>query len=212
MPNPVSSQPPLAVLADVENRMPRALTSAEVTRVPYLLQDASSQIRKYTRQFFSLETTTDFFKPNDSRIDLPEHPVVSVNSLARVNVTGSGTTPYALWVYDQQYSIFLGPISQVLNAPMVFADMSWIYRSVMYEVNYTHGYAVIPDDIVSVAANMVLRVLLSPNPGVSSETQGSFSFSMQANFVPGQVSLTMDDKQVLSVYRNRRNRSIEMGG
>ena len=210
MPNPVSGQATLAQLEDVENRMPRALTDAEVSRVPYLLTDASSQIRKYCRQYFSLVTTTDNLKPINGVINLPEHPVVSVNTLARVNVTGDGVTPYSLWVFDGNYNIYLGPIEQIFNAPIIWAEENWLHRSVMYQVNYTHGYTDVPDDVVSVCANMVLRVLLSPNPGVASETQGSFSYSMQANFVPGQVSLTLDDKNVLKPYRSRRTRTIEM--
>lgn len=210
MPNPVSGQATLAVLDDVENRMPRALSDAEVTRVPFLLQDASSQVRRHTRQYFSLVTTTDNLKPINGVINLPEHPVVSVNSLARVNVTGDGITPYALWVFDGNYNIYLGPIDQIVNAPIIWAEENWLYRSVMYQVNYTHGYTDVPDDIVSVTANMVVRVLLSGNPGVSSETQGTFSYTMQPGFVPGQVSLTSDDKNVLKPYRARRNRTIEM--
>jgi len=119
--------------------MPRDLTDAEVDRASALLTDASTQARKFARQYFSLETTTERIRPVDSKIELPERPVVSVNSLARVNITGVGTTPYSIWAFDGLDTVFLGPISQIVNMPAVLTDQSWIYRSVMYEIHYTPG-------------------------------------------------------------------------
>lgn len=210
MPNPIPA-PALAQLSDVEARMPRALTSEEQTLCTALLSDASAAARAFTHQYFSLETTTERIRPVDQEIQLPELPVVSVNSLARVDIMGNGTIPYAIWAFDGLDTILLGPVSQIVNLPAILIDQSWIYRSVMYEINYTHGYSTIPDDVVGVVAGAVVRVLLGPQPGVVGETIGGYSYRVVDGYRPGLISLTPEDKDVLKRYRGRRNRTIEAG-
>jgi hypothetical protein len=201
----------LAIVADVEARMPRALSTAEQTRADTLLIDASSRIRKYCRQTFTRDQTREIISPTDNQIVLAQRPVISVDALERVNADGKSYTPFSVWTWDGAQTIMLGPPTVLLNAPEAWTDTDWFWRNITYRVQYTHGYDVIPEDIVGVCAGMVARVLMAPGaPGVISETIGGYQYRMADGFPSAQVSLTTDDMAILSDYRNRRNRTIEL--
>lgn len=202
---------PLATVVDVSNRMPRALTTEEQTRATTLLMDASSRVRRHTKQTFNLAQTTEIIAPVDNEIVLPQRPVLSIDAVARVNADGKSFLPYSIWTWDGASTLMLGPPSAVINAPEVWTDMDWFWRNVTYQIKYTHGYSVIPDDVVGVVAGMVMRVLMAPgSPGVISETIGGYSYRMADGYPSAQVSLTADDVEILRDYRGRRNRTIEL--
>ncbi|MEU7096058.1 hypothetical protein [Kitasatospora aureofaciens] len=202
---------PLATVTDVANRMPRALTTAEQTRATTLLVDASSRIRAHCRQAFTQVQTTEIIAPVDNQIILPQRPVISVDAVARVNADGRSFMPYSVWTWDGKATLMLGPPSAIVNAPAVWTDMDWFWRNVTYQVTYTHGYSVIPDDVVGVAAGMVARVLMAPgSPGVISETIGGYAYRMADGFPTAQVDLTSADEKILKSYCGRRNRTIEL--
>lgn len=204
------SLPPLATVTDVANRMPRALTSDEETRAGFLLTDASSRIRSHCRLTFTQLQTADIIAPVDNQIVLPERPVISVDALARVDPSGNEFMPYSIWTWDGAATIMLGPPSAVVNAPEFWTDSDWFWRNVTYLVTYTHGYPVIPDDVVGVAATMVMRVLLAPGvPGVVGETIGGYSYRMADGVPLAEVTLTSEDEKRLRRYQGRQNRTIE---
>lgn len=205
------SLPPLATVVDISSRMPRPLTTEEQTRATTLLMDASSRVRAHTRQSFSQLQTTEIIAPVDNQIVLPQRPVVSIDGVARVNADGTSVLPYAIWTWDGASTIMLGPPSAVINAPEVWTDMDWFWRNVTYQIKYTHGYSIIPDDVVGVVAGMVMRVLMAPgSPGVISETIGGYSYRMADGYPSAIVSLSADDEKILRPYLARRNRTIEM--
>jgi hypothetical protein len=191
--------------------MPRALTSAEQTRAATLLVDASSRVRAHCRQSFTQVQTTEIIAPVDNQIILPQRPIISVDAVARVNADGKSFMPYSVWTWDGKATLMLGPPSAIVNAPAVWTDMDWFWRNVSYQIQYTHGYAVIPDDVIGVVAGMVLRVLMAPgSPGVISETIGGYSYRMADGFPTAQVDLTSADEKILKEYCGRRNRTIEL--
>lgn len=186
-------------------------TPAQTARATGLLLTASARVRAHCRQDFTLEQTTKIFSTTDNQIVLPQRPVVSVDAVARVMADGHTFTPYAVWTFDGIATVMLGPPSAVINAPEIWTDVDWFWRNVTYQVQYTHGYATAPDDIVDVCANMVQRVMAAPgSPGVQSETIGGYAYRMADGYPAGVVTLTDDDKEALRQYRGRRNRTIEL--
>lgn len=207
----MSSLPILAQVSDVQARMPRPMTTDETTRAATLLVDASSRVRSHTRQTFSQIQTTEIIPPVDNQIILPQRPVISVDALARVNADGKTFMPYSIWTFDGRDTLMLGPPSAIVNAPEVWTDMDWFWRNVTYQVTYTHGYPVIPDDVIGVVAGMVMRVIMAPgSPGVISETIGGYAYRMADGYPTAVVSLSADDETILRRYIGRRNRTIEL--
>lgn len=205
------SLPPLATVVDVSSRMPRPLTTEEQTRATTLLMDASSRVRAHTRQTFSQIQTAEIIAPVDNQIVLPQRPVISIDAVGRVNADGTSILPYAVWTWDGASTVMLGPPSAVVNAPEVWTDMDWFWRNVTYQIKYTHGYSIIPDDVIGVVAGMVMRVLMAPgSPGVISETIGGYSYRMADGYPSATVSLSADDEKILKPYLARRNRTIEL--
>lgn len=205
------STTPLAVVSDVAARMPRPMTTDEQTRATTLLIDASSRVRSHTRQTFTLGQSTNVISPTDGQIVLPQRPVVSVDSLGRVNADGKTILPYSVWTFDGIATIMLGPPTAIINAPEVWTDSDWFWRNVTYQVTYTHGYDVIPEDVVGVTAGMVMRVLMAPGaPGVIGETIGGYSYRIADGYPTAVVAMTDEDREILKPYRGRRNRTIEL--
>lgn len=203
---------PLAAVTDVAALMPRALTSDETTRAAALLSSASSRIRGITRQDFTQSQTTNVIAPVDNQIILPQRPVISVDSVGRVNADGTSILPYSVWTWDGAATIMLGPPSAIINAPEVWTDEDWFWRNVSYQIKYTHGYSVIPDDVIDIAASMVMRVLMAPgSPGVVGETIGGYSYRVADGFPSAMVAMTSDEEKFLQKkYGARRNRTIEL--
>lgn len=203
---------PLAAVSDVAALMPRAMTSDETTRAAALLSSASSRIRGVTRQDFTQSQTTNIIAPIDNQIILPQRPVISVDAVGRVNADGKTILPYSVWTWDGAATLMLGPPSAIINAPEVWVDSDWFWRNVSYQITYTHGYSVIPDDVIDIAASMVMRVIMAPgSPGVVGETIGGYSYRIADGFPSAMVSMTGDEEKFLiKKYGARRNRTIEL--
>ncbi len=67
-------------------------------------------------------------------------------------------------------------------------------------VVYTHGFAVIPNDVKGVCLALAARSLQSPD-GVNSETVGSYSVSYSRT--GGAVSLLDEERRLLDRYRRK---------
>ncbi|WP_157536538.1 hypothetical protein [Kitasatospora mediocidica] len=155
--------------------------------------------------------SVEILSPTDNQLILSQRPVASIDSISRVNADGKSLIPYSVWTWDGLATVTLSPPSSIVNAPEIWADNDWFWRNISYQITYTHGYSVIPDDVVGVTAGMVLRVIMAPgSPGVISETIGGYSYRMADNFPTAQVELTAADIAILRPYRGRRNRTIEM--
>jgi hypothetical protein len=188
------------------------MTTEETTRATTLLVDASARVRAHVRQTISQIQTTVVLAPNDNQVILPERPIISVDAVARVNADGKSFMPYSVWTFDGRDTLMLGPPSAIINAPQVWTDMDWFWRNVTYQIQYTHGYTSIPDDIVGIVASMVMRVIMAPgSPGVQSETIGGYSYRMMDGYPTAIVTLSSDEAKYLTrVYGGRRNRTIEL--
>jgi len=147
-------------------------------------------VQRAVQKFEVSESTVRLF-PRDGVVRLVQRPVIEI-----VNVTDidGATIDYT---YDGFQSIYeLGTYSPVI-------------------VNYEHGSATIPADVVAVVAGMVVRTLLIPDDaaaGIQQQSVGPFSQSY-ANWAVGrQVLMSPSDIEVADYYREKTFRSASTIG
>lgn len=194
----------LASPADLTARLGRDLTEQETARAEALLNDASAVVRAYTRQNFDLATDDEVvLRATGGRITLPGRPVQGVS---RVEVLGGGVAlpdfTLADWLFDGIDTIRVGEGAAVINLPEAWWDDDGYPGT--YRVTYTHGYAEVPADVLSVVCGVVLRVLTNPS-GYRSETVGSYSVTYAVPATGEQLgtNLTRYEMKMLDRYRRK---------
>lgn len=199
----------LATITDVTDRSPRTLSGAEQTRATVLLGDASALIRTYTRQTFTaVSGDVVELRPVGMELRLPERPVTDVNSVVAIGWGGLAdlTMPAGSWGWDGIDIVKIAPFSSQLW--LTLPDVELYGYPDTYRVDYDHGAASVPDDVIAVCCGMVLRVINSPSAseGLNSEKIGEYSYGMQqgGGGTPGpSVRLSEVDKDALSFYRRK---------
>lgn len=190
---------PLAEPTDLADRLGVTFTTAQGIRAAALLADASAVVRNYTRQQFTVGTSTDVLEATaDQWLYLPERPVTAIISV------GVGGAPLAvgawqlqndaLYRYDGWGSRFYGSTGG-WNQPDTIT------------VTYTHGYAEIPDDIVRTVCKLAETSWVNPQ-GLRSFTQGDMTATLALETV-GSGALDADDRKILDFYRRPR-RSVKL--
>jgi hypothetical protein len=181
----------LATVADVTARLGRDLTASETTKATAWLTDASAMfIQRATQKFEVSESTVRLF-PLSGVVRLVQRPVISVVTVKDLDGVDISFT------FDDHQAIY------DLNTPLPVI------------VNYTHGSATIPDDVVAVVAGMVVRTLQIPADaaaGVQQQSVGPFSQSYANWAVGAQVLLSPSDTQVANSYRDKTFRSASTIG
>lgn len=186
----------LATVADLEARLGRSLDASETVRAEALLAGASARVRSYTGQQFEQSTTTDRVRVRSGRLRLPQRPVTAVTALADMN--GKDIT----FTWHAGNDILLGSSGYPVRHPI---EDAWYRHHDWVDVTYTHGYAEVPDDVVEVVCQVVLRAFGS-DPSASALTQESvegYSYSMGAAGAAGAVGMLNDEKAALDVYRRK---------
>jgi hypothetical protein len=203
----MSTLTPLCQTTDISGRLGRSLTSAESARVPYLIADATSQIVRFCRKDFQLHTDDVLNIQGDgSTIKLPYRPVISVSDVIAISGRPDiPDIPVSWWVFNgiDEISIAESTASGVINLPEAWYDYGAFPGT--FQVTYTHGYAVVPDDVVMVTANAVISVLQAPTiaAGVIGETIGPYSYRMERGGGGLAVALTQADLSALADYRDK---------
>lgn len=202
----------LATPDDLKARLGRDLTEAEAARAQALLDDASAMIRAFTGQTFDLvEDDVIVLRIQSGVVRLPQRPVTAVSSVVAVG-GGLGLPDVTVidWIFDGVDQIRIGEGTFIINLPAIWWDDDGYPGT--YRVTYSHGYAQVPADVVSIACGMVLRTLTAPTTagGVTSETIGSYSYRLDNPDVGLMVSMTKDDRTALSRYR-RTEGMIKVG-
>lgn len=171
----------LATVADLQDRLGRALDATETTRAGALLEGASARVRTYTGQQFEQSTTTNRLRVRNGSIRLSQRPVTAVTT---VKDTDGNVLTHTWHAGDR-------------------LDVADQLTGVWLDVTYTHGYATIPDDIVEVVCQMVLRTfgLPSESAGITQQAAGSFSYSVSAAAAAGAVGMLADERAALAPYR-----------
>lgn len=181
----------LATIADVEARLGRALTASELPKAQAWLEDASALfVQRATQQFEVGESRVRLF-PRDGVVRLVQRPVIDVVSVKDIDGVEIDFT------FDGHQSIYdLGSYSPVI-------------------VEYEHGSAEIPADVVATVAGMVVRTLqIAPDAvsGVTQQSVGPFSQSYAAWAVGGQVMMSPAEEKVANAYREKTFRSASTLG
>lgn len=181
----------LATIADVEARLGRPLTVSELPKAQAWLEDASALfVQRATQQFEVGESRVRLF-PRDGVVRLVQRPVIEVVSVKDIDGVEIDFT------YDGHQSIYdLGSYSPVI-------------------VEYEHGSAEIPADVVAIVAGMVVRTLqIAPDAlsGVTQQAVGPFSQSYASWAVGGQVMLSPAEEKVANAYREKTFRSASTLG
>lgn len=193
--------PPLAQPGDVADRLGRDLSSPEEVRVLALLSDASALVRAYTGQQITEATTTDRLAVRGGHVRFPQRPVTAVASITDT----TGTALSSIW--------YSGDLADVTNLAATTSAQTWIGPGlpspVFVDVTYTHGYAEVPADIVSVVCDVVARSFSAYSSGLvpaESALGGSgiwqtFDSPMLPSLL-GSPELSKAHKEVLDRYRS----------
>lgn len=197
---------PLATVDDIQARYPATLSAPDRLRVQALLADASAVIRTFARQQFTQSQATDRVRPIGFKAVLPQRPVVSVQSVAIVDVLQPNNLlplPFAAWLWDGGNELWLGQMDVVANMPEDVLDL-YRYNTPLIQVDYTHGYATIPDPVVAVACSMVLRNFDLPGAqGVASQQVGPYGYRLSTTGQDGILALSDSEKAALAPYRRQ---------
>lgn len=203
--------PSLASLTDVEDRLGRDLDAAESRRASALLSDASTVARNYCRRDFTAGSTTARYRPRGRKVVLSQRPVVSVTSVSSVLSIGTATTitPLSFWSWPGGNEILLGDPTLVINGP----TFEWSDSDVWVQVAYTHGFTTVPEDVLAVVANMVVRALTAPKGGlVDTEQIGPYNVRYSGFATQGPLGLAEPDRQTLNRYRSVTTHTVELRG
>ena len=181
----------LATISDVEARLGRSLTVGEIPKANAYLQDASALFIQRAVQKFEVGESTVRLFPKDGVVRLTQRPVIEVITVKDIDGVEIDFT------FDGHQSLYdLGDRRGV-------------------KVNYEHGSANIPQDVIGVVAGMVARTLsISPDAaaGVQQQAVGPFSQSYATWAVGAQVMLSPAEVKVADYYRGLSFRSTSTLG
>tara|TARA_R110000796_G_scaffold75505_2_gene169366 strand:+ start:669 stop:1271 length:603 start_codon:yes stop_codon:yes gene_type:complete len=181
----------LATIADVEARLGRSLTVGETSKASAYLSDASAMFVQRAVQKFEVSESAVRLFPKDGIVRLVQRPVIEIVSVKDIDGIEIDFT------FDGHQSLYdLGDLRGIT-------------------VNYEHGSANIPDDVVAVVAGMVARTLsISPDAaaGVQQQAVGPFSQSYATWAVGGQVMMSPAEGKIADYYRGLSFRSTSILG
>ena len=181
----------LATISDVEARLGRTLTVSETSKANAYLADASAMFVQRAVQKFEVSESTVRLFPKDGVVRLVQRPVIEIITVKDIDGNDIDYT------FDGHQSLYdLGDLRGIT-------------------VNYEHGSANIPDDVVAVIAGMVARTLsISPDAaaGVQQQAVGPFSQSYATWAVGAQVMLSPAEAKVADYYRGLSFRSTSILG
>lgn len=207
----MASLPPLVAASDVTDRLPSSI-SVEDVRVRALITDASATARRISKQSFTVVQSTVGIRPIGYKIVLAQRPVISVDSIAIKLAGSSSMVTIPGWYWDGSDEVWLTDGGSIINlAEEVLFALQW--QSPLCFTTYTHGYAIIPDDIVGVVCSMVIRILTAPGlGGVISETVGEYSYRLSDAAAQGTMGVTDAERKILESYLPRRTSTAELRG
>ena len=210
----------LATTTDLEARLGRSLTPTEATRAAAYLTDISALIRSYTKQDFTAVTSDVVrLRPVGTAIRLPQRPVTAVNSVMALGWAGipNIVLPAGSWGWDGIDVIEIAPFTSDIWLNLPTLELGEELPDT-YEINYDHGEANVPADVVAVACGAVLRVLVAPSlvEGMSAERIGQYSWQMSQQVDGGSAGVTVrlseQDKDQLrqAGYGPRRASTVQV--
>lgn len=157
------------------------------------LRFATADIRVLCGQTLSLVADDEVeLRGNWSRVlHLPERPVIDVSA---VEIRWQGVTTFAA-----QTGYILAIDKLELPGWYWAGDLGGV------RVTYSHGFAVIPDDLVGVCCSMATRSLRDPAGDLASETLVSYSYTRADVAAAG---LTAREERILTRYGYQPDRAV----
>jgi hypothetical protein len=186
----------LASVADLNDLTEREI-ELDDGRVNFLLRVASAAIQRYCKQHLAYVENDEYQVRGtwSNVLILPERPVVDV---ASITIPTVGTVQPEAYIVDDR-----GMVSWQAG-PFLVDDLdlggSWGGPGVILTVVYTHGFLVMPDEIVMAACLVVDRLITVPDAGsVEKETVGDYAvtYAKATNLVKSVAA------DLLSDYRPR---------
>lgn len=151
---------------------------------------ACARIRRHAEQEldYVADDTATFRASNDSRVILPELPVVAVDE---VRVDGEVETDWELRSD--------GVVERVVSASDVVYGMPTSRWSGLIEVDYSHGYSTIPPELKLLAATLAARAY---QQGIArQESTGSTAVTYS---VAAALDLSSGEESLLEKFRHPR--------
>ncbi len=190
------------VIADIEHFLQISVPAAKVDSANRAIIEATAAIRNYTGQYLEAVAGETIVLDciGGTRIFLPELPVTAV-----LSVVEDGE----LLVVDDDYKLGQHGILHRIGT-------TWTVGIQIVEVVYSHGYATLPDDIISIATRAASRAYqaglraeeMAAIPGVTALSLGDYSVSFggegAAEGVLGASAapfLLKSEKELLNEYR-----------
>ncbi|MCA0217925.1 MAG: hypothetical protein LCH43_11295 [Actinobacteria bacterium] len=184
----------LASAADVQATLGRDLTSPEAIRVEAILDKASEDFRRRSRQNFTPGESTVRLKVNDREVYLPQRPVVAVASVTDRNGQ---------------------PVTFTRQGQTLFCVS--LPSSAFVTVTYQHGSAEVPDVVrlcIAEVAKRAITINAQAASGASSYNRTAGPYSEQTTFaawaVGGQTMLSPSDIALADSYRPKRGGAVVM--
>jgi hypothetical protein len=178
-------------------------TAAQIAAAERAVTEAAAAIRNYTNQYLELveDETIMLDSRGGTRLFLPELPVTEVTEVIEDDETLDVDDDYKLGQW--------GILHRVGGA-------KWDKGIQIIEVTYSHGYAILPDDIIAIATRAAARAyqagLRAESDdavlGVQSKSLGDFSVAYSNESVTDGTMgasaarpLLMSEKDILNRYR-----------
>ena len=182
--------PPLATVEQLEDWLQVPRGSAPGATVTLALQIASDMIRREARQTFTQRSDTVSLRVEDGRIALPG-PVVSVTSV----IIGGTTLQEATdWETDG-------------DAVCLTSPGRWLrWRRAV--VTWTHGYPVVPDEVLGLVLDVAARACVNPK-NLRQESTGQRSVTFASETLATSLAQVEIDK--LQRYRPQRTPTSRWG-
>lgn len=177
----MAALPPLATVEQLEDWLQVPRGSAPVNTVTLALQIASDMIRREARQTFTVRQDTVSLRIAEGHIALPG-PVVSVDAVA---ISGTALLQ-ADWELDGD--------TLCLERPH-----RWTVRRAL--VTWTHGWAVVPDEVLGLALDVTARACVNPK-NLRQESTGQRSVTFASETLATSLAQVEVDK--LQRYRPQR--------
>lgn len=197
-----------AQFADVQARYPTVIDPSQMARVNALITDSSTMVRRFCKQTFVLEQTTENLRPIGGKIKLPHTPVVSVDAVWVIDYL-QNKIPVVLPYWDGGNEIWLAYGATVINLAEGLREL-FRYNTPLCQVTYTHGYTTTPDEVLAVVCSMVIRALGSPGVGaVQTQTAAGFAATLTPAAAAGVLALTQAEKDALTDFRIK-GRTVEL--
>lgn len=174
-----------ATAAELAAMLQRTFSAAETTAAEWALDNATAAIKNYSRQRIEfVANDAVVLRGNWSDILwLPERPVTAVASVTVGTAAVLSTSSYT-WSRHG-----------LLHAPT-----GWGGPHDVVTVTYSHGFAVVPDDVKAVCLSAAARSFGNPD-NLRSETIGSYAVTYNTSATGEGVLLSRSEKETLRRYR-----------